>query len=332
MQLLHLVEPRNQRMVTPESRINQNHNPKETSKSHTPIWTNTEGGAHNAQSHSPPVQNLWGPAKHSHRQGEGTQHTQTPCQSGSQVTPPNAGPWNPISFTHTGTGRPVATFGTLVDDASALGLPHSTLHSTQVAISHCDGKWQHPPRPVLRPVLSEDSKSVHHWGHLESSSPITLGRHRSPHVVTRAPSQGPHHVMTWPPHPASGSPAAPCCGHFPPSYCHCARSAARTRAVPGEQARAHAAGSHARVRDRVPDRCAPGPSIVAPTFGGGGGGEMCPHPRVPPPIAARLSGGGAAGAQQSPAPKPNVAHPERGAPGTAHEGRGESRELNEVTI
>ena len=59
---------------------------------------------------------------------------------------------------------------------------------------------------------------------------------------------------------------------------------------------------------------------------------MCLHPLVPPPIAARLSGGGRGCPNRVPLQNQMLRTPEGGAPGTAHEGRGESRELNEVTM
>ena len=202
-------------------------------------------------------------------------------------------------------------------------LPHSTLHSTQVTISHCDGEWQHPPCRAA--PLSEDSRSAHHrkfQPHHVGASPVTSCGDKS--------HQKGHHAMTWPPHPASG-PAAPCCGHFPPG-------SATARAWLLERARfpetsSRAAESHAQVGTGSPT-AAPWSfiSLGVPWGGGGGGGEMCPwphHPRSP----RGFRGGGGGGRRGSPSGVPlrnqMLRTPEGGAPGTAHEGRGESRELNE---
>ena len=127
---------------------------------------------------TPPVQNPWVTAMHTHRQGEGTQHTQAPCQpiAGHHLQPRFQ---ESAQYTNTGTGRP-ATRSARWSTMLGTWLPRSTLHSTQVTISHCDGEWQQPPCCVA--PLSEDSRLACH----RKFAPHPSGCHRSPHVVTAA--------------------------------------------------------------------------------------------------------------------------------------------------
>ena len=158
----------------------QNPNPRK------PPVTRQSGPAervgHTAQP-TPPVQNLWVTAMHTHRQGEGTQHTLAPCQpiAGHPVQPRFQ---ESTQHTHTHTGRP-ATRSARWSTVLGARLPHSTLHSTQVTISHCDGEWQHPPCRAA--PLAENSRSAHHrkfQPHHVGASPVTSRGDKSHHRGT----------------------------------------------------------------------------------------------------------------------------------------------------
>ena len=257
---------------------------------------------HTAQP-TPSVQNHWGPARDAHRQGEGTQHTQAPCQSlaGHPVQPRSL---ESTQHTHTrtqGGQRHVQHAGRR---CSALDChtAHSTV--TQVTSSHCDGEWQHPPCRAA--PLSEDSRSAHHrkfQPHHFGASPVTSRGDKSHHKG--------HHAMTWPPHPSAG-PAAPCCGHFPPGS-----ATARARLL--ERARfpetsSRAAGSHAQVGTGSPTAALR--SSISLGVRGGGGGEMCPrphHPRSPRGFRGG-GGGGVAEAPEESRSETKCCAPPKGAP------------------
>ena len=130
--------------------------------------------------HSPhPLSRTSGDSRGMHT-GKGRAHsTPRPPDSHSQVTTPNSGPWNPLS-THTrtqGGQRHVRLAGRR---CSALGChtAHSAVRRSRVHTAMGNGST---PRAVLRPYPRIPGQRI-----TESSSPITLGRHRSPHVVTRA--------------------------------------------------------------------------------------------------------------------------------------------------
>ena len=305
-------EPRNQKPAA------ESPNPRK------PPATRQSGPAervgHTAQP-TPSVQNPWGPAMHSHRQGEGTQHTQAPCQplAGHHSQPRSL---ESTQHTHTRTGRP-ATRSARWSTVLGARLPHSTLRGTQVTSSHCDGEWQHPPCRAA--PLSEDSRSACHrkfQPHHVGASPVTSRGDKS--------HQMGHHAMTWPPHPSAG-PAAPCCGHFPPGSATApARLLERAR-FPETSSRA--AGSHAQVGTGSPT-AAPRSfiSLGVPGGGGGGGGARCARGPITPDRREAFGGGGGRRGSPRRVPLRNqmLRTPEGGAPGTAHEGRGESRELNEM--
>ena len=170
------------RTPAPQSGEPRNQKPAvETPNPWKPPATRQSGPAervgHTAQP-TPPVQNPWEPAR-SHT-GRGRAHsTPRPPDSHSQVTLSNPGPWNPLN-THTRTqgGQRHVRFAGRRCSALDCHTAHSAVRRSRVHTAMGNGST---PRAVLRPYPRIPGQRI-----TESSSPITLGRHRSPHVVTRA--------------------------------------------------------------------------------------------------------------------------------------------------
>ena len=130
--------------------------------------------------HSPHTQSrTFGDQRGMHT-GRGRAHsTPRPPDSHSQVTTPNPGPWNPLS-THTCTQGGQRHVWHAGRRCSALDChaAHTTVRRSRYHTAMGNGST---PRAVLRSYPRIPSQHV-----TESSSPITLGYHRTPHMVTRA--------------------------------------------------------------------------------------------------------------------------------------------------
>ena len=157
-------EPRNQKT---NSRISNPRKPPATRQSGP-----AQGVGHTAQP-TPLVQNLWGPARSTHRQGEGTQHTQAPYQ-------PLAGHHSQsrslesTQHTHTqaqGGQRHVRHAG-----RRCSALDCRTTHSTACRSRYHTAMGNGSTPPCRAASLSEDSRSAHHrkfQPHHVGASPVT---------------------------------------------------------------------------------------------------------------------------------------------------------------